>query len=778
MHTSPRNPFQIKAHAQLEWAARNAISALYVTAMIGASAATISAQAVPPDAADQPVSLSPFEVRTSSDTGYGALYSNSASRGNLRYIDVPQTVNLVTSELLEDAAVFDSREFLQFVPNMTPRANTHQPETFFARGFQINNTYVDGYLTAMGTNRDAALYDRVAYVMGPASAAMGRGEAGGLVNYVSKRPTPRPFDRWRVTVGTDNFYRAELDHNRVLGSSGKWAYRIPVYFEEGDDARGSEINQRKKHGIGPSVIWHVGPNTDLALNTAYTKFIGPGSVGSSWWSHPDMWRMEVERGQNVGSNWNPFDFPLIPEDVVHGYPGKGRETDAYEALLLLTHKFNDAISLRKGVRWQQIDSVRRQFATPSGVLDHPSDPNDFLVPITFRHDIHAEELWRTQLDVLFEREVASINHQLIIGYDAYTQDGELLGGNRGGPLLRQSLYNPDYTLPEGFDPETFVTNKNRDRRIREEGIGYFAQYNAMFFDNRLVFTAGWRGDDTKNRNLNRRNNRLDILKDHTSVPRISVRYSPTPRMTVYYLHSVQEDPPRTLAKFANFTVVGNGSLPPDDDPIHDETIVEALGAKLNEVGLKVTFFDEKLTGTVSVFDLFRTNFRINSQEFVSTGPTETDGYTRVRRFLAEGEKVRGFEAQLVGQATERLTLMASMGIMGGKRPDEDGTLFNIESLIDTLKVRGKYNLRGANNNGFDVTWGINYYFKGWTLWQNSLTTFSDDQLTVDVGGSYYWAKGKYSLTLNVKNVGNELIYLSPNSHWSLRRVLLSFAAKF
>src|SRR5215207_3100798 len=63
---------------------------------------------------DEAVKLAPFEVQSTSSVGYGAQYSSSSSRLNLRYIDVPQSIGVVTSEFLNDAFIFDSREFTKF----------------------------------------------------------------------------------------------------------------------------------------------------------------------------------------------------------------------------------------------------------------------------------------------------------------------------------------------------------------------------------------------------------------------------------------------------------------------------------------------------------------------------------------------------------------------------------------------------------------------------------------------------------------------------------------
>src|SRR5688500_20138360 len=52
----------------------------------------------------EPVRLDPLMV-TSSASGYGAQLSSSSSRLNIRYVDVPQTVSVVTTEFLDRKSV-------------------------------------------------------------------------------------------------------------------------------------------------------------------------------------------------------------------------------------------------------------------------------------------------------------------------------------------------------------------------------------------------------------------------------------------------------------------------------------------------------------------------------------------------------------------------------------------------------------------------------------------------------------------------------------------------
>src|SRR5688572_28961080 len=158
------------------WSLSCGLMLVLSTAVPGTTAQTSSSSSASNNVDPDPIlKLDPFEVVTSGNAGYGAQMSSSSSRMNLRYIDVPQTVNVVTEEFLADAFIFDSRDFTKLISGVAPRTNTHQAETYFMRGLQTTTSYVEGFLAVNAVNRDSGLYNRAEYVKGPASAAIGRG---------------------------------------------------------------------------------------------------------------------------------------------------------------------------------------------------------------------------------------------------------------------------------------------------------------------------------------------------------------------------------------------------------------------------------------------------------------------------------------------------------------------------------------------------------------------------------------------------------------------------
>jgi outer membrane receptor for ferric coprogen and ferric-rhodotorulic acid len=724
------------------------------------------------------VVLAPFEVQTAASTGYGAQYSSSSSRLNLRYVDVPQSVSVITSEFLRDAFIYDSRDFVKYVPNIQPRANTHQPETFYIRGLQVTDSYVDGYIAPFAINRDAALYDRIEYVKGPASAAMGRGEAGGLVNFVSKLPLRAARNQLDATIGTDAFYRLELDHGNRLTADGRMSYRIPAYFEDSDSPRGGALMHSRKHGIGPSFAWDITPRTKLVLNGALTRYEGPGPVGEAYWQNYDVFRTMVALNQiNPATNWNPLrGDPFVPKDRVYGWAGKGRVSDATEFSALVTHKFNDALSVRQAFRFTDLDEDFGRFALSPSALRDPADPGDFLLGITFMRQFRHNQSRRAQGDLLYETKLGPTSHQFLAGYDLSSSRSANRSGQRGG--LTQKLYKPSYDLPAGFDAATFVTDFTTDTTSNGEGFGYYAQYSGAFFRDRLHVMYGWRKDETDGNTYNRRNNTITSPGQRvTDVPRYSISYKPVNWLSLYYVHSEQADPTSTVAKYGNFRPSFGAIVPPPSDPRYNEFLTSAVNAKLDEIGVKASLLDERVTASFAVFELVRNGFILNEM-LTETGANGIGTVSFGRNFIVNGEGTRGFEFELFGQPTRQLTLVAGIAAINGDKPFADGRIVPIEALIDSAMLNVKYDFRDAHRNGFEVSAGGKLMLKGWVLSPGTYETFRSDQYILDAGASYSWNQGRYSVRFRANNLTDQFVFISGNSQLPLRRLFLSFSTRF
>lgn len=756
---------------------------------------------------EEVIRLTPFSVTDSSNTGYGAQMSNSSSRMNLRYVDVPQSVSVMTSEFLSDAFIFDSREFVKYVTGLQPRSNYHGTGDFFIRGLLTSVSYIDGFM-AENYNRDAAFYDRIEYVKGPAAAAMGASSAGGSINYISKLPTRVDRFSAKVTVGDHDFYRAEGDYNKAF-AKGALSIRVPFYWEDRDDARGSGgITHRKKWGVGPALLWNINPQLQLIASTKLSSAAVPAVPGETYWSDKDVYKTWRQIGVFPATYpWTPFADrgraadPVVSAKNIYGITGFYNQQDVSESWVNVNYNVSKSLSVRTGLRYSTLDAPRDFIpADAAGSVRNPANPADVLIPFTgFKSTAEASN-WRSQTDVIYSVDFPNSKHSLLAGFDWFTATRKNRSANWTEPTFH-SLYNLNVNLRGGaLDVKGVPLSDARLAKLippddagswastwaapntaniqDTDGRGHYANYTGTFFE-RFIVMAGYRQDYSGIDTLNLKNNvRTPQPTLKTGVPRYSFTYKPTANISVYYLHSEQKDPAQTRNRYAAFTQFGGATYWPDADPRWNELITSAVAANLDEIGVKVNFLNGRATATVAVYDLSRKGFLFSIlRQEVGHNRIGSIHYTEV--FANPGESLHGVEAEMFGQITPRLTIYAGYnGGAGQKFIGANPDRFPMESLIDTVTAHGKYSFRNSERSGFDFTLGGKYFFKGFVLWPGASATYSSNQYLVDAGVSYHWMRGKYTAALKVNNLMDTTVYITPNSLWGHRQLFLSLASEF
>ena len=159
-------------HANLRLAA---LGLLVSTSLFAQTAAT------PP--ADETVTLSPFSVTTRADRGYNVSESMTGSRVKTQIIDLPYTVNVMTSEFLEDFGLFELADNVTHISGFT---GLDVGGNFVLRGFTSSNQLRDGFfrLGRYGSSN----VDRIEIIKGSSAAIYGRSSPGGMMNMISKQP--------------------------------------------------------------------------------------------------------------------------------------------------------------------------------------------------------------------------------------------------------------------------------------------------------------------------------------------------------------------------------------------------------------------------------------------------------------------------------------------------------------------------------------------------------------------------------------------------------------
>ena len=209
-------------------------AALPLSAFLIAGASAQTAAPVPenPNAEDEVVVLSPFEVTAESSTGYVATQTLAGSRINTQLKDVGSAISVVTSEFLKDTGATDSKTLLQYTTS-TEVASIQGNFTKASSGNQMEeanftspntNTRVRGLTSADNTRGffmtdipwDAYNVDRVDMQRGPNSILFGMGSPAGIINTTTKTAQFRNFGELELRYGSNGANRVGFDYNHAL----------------------------------------------------------------------------------------------------------------------------------------------------------------------------------------------------------------------------------------------------------------------------------------------------------------------------------------------------------------------------------------------------------------------------------------------------------------------------------------------------------------------------------------------------------------------------------
>ena len=181
---------------------------------------TISAEASNKDDAlvydmnADPVVLAEMEVYGSQGTatGYQARQSTTATKTETPLLDVPQSISVVTRELIDDQAMRSMGDVVRYMPGVGVAQGEGNRDTPVLRGNSTTASFfVDGVRDDVQYLRDFYNVDRIEAIKGPNAMIFGRGGPGGLINRVTKQAHPTPVRELAFTVGAWEQYRTTLD---------------------------------------------------------------------------------------------------------------------------------------------------------------------------------------------------------------------------------------------------------------------------------------------------------------------------------------------------------------------------------------------------------------------------------------------------------------------------------------------------------------------------------------------------------------------------------------
>ncbi|MCW2037572.1 TonB-dependent siderophore receptor [Xanthomonas campestris] len=322
---------------------RHAVSALPLLGVLACAAAPVTA------AEPQARSLDAVQVR-SDYAPYRALTVTGATKTEAPLRDLPISARVLEHSLLEDAGVTDLAGALDMASGITKANNLGGLwDSYSIRGFtgdpNFSSDYmVNGFNASRGYNglRDGANTQSVEVIKGPASALYGRGEPGGAVNIVTKKPLFDAQHSVDLSAGRFASYRAALDSTGPLSETV--AYRVNLMHKDQHSFRDTVDSDATL--LAPSLLWMPTPDTTVSYELELLRIHTP-----------------FDRGVTAIDG----DANRLPASRFLGEPGDG-DIDLHSTghQVFAVHGLNQTWSLQGGATYR--DSGMRGFSTEPWTL--------------------------------------------------------------------------------------------------------------------------------------------------------------------------------------------------------------------------------------------------------------------------------------------------------------------------------------------------------------------------------------------------------------------------
>ena len=319
--------------------------------------------------------------------------------------DIPQAITTITKSLMHDQQVGSLREALRNVSGLTFNAaeGGRAGDNMMLRGFYtFGDIYLDNMRDTAQYNRETFNLEQVDVLRGSAAMLFGRGQAGGVINQVSKMAELDDKNTVTGSLGTYDYHQFTGDFNKKITESA--AIRVNVMDRHEETYRKNPTTgdrpETDRAGIALSFGAGIGTENELFLNHIYTQTRDVPDFGI---------RFENTRPVNNFSNGRT-------DKTFWGSDANFDDSDTRVTTGIFTHKFNNDTQLRTQLR--QADYKRGYWAkTPATTL--PTENNSIGGNVTRK--MHYETL-NLQSDFSTKLELAGMKHEVLTGVEYLKED--------------------------------------------------------------------------------------------------------------------------------------------------------------------------------------------------------------------------------------------------------------------------------------------------------------------------------------------------------------------
>lgn len=570
---------------------------------------------VPTPPAEPVVTTLPsIQITASNTSRYAAVSTSTATKTNTLLRDVPQSISVITNELIKDQSIRSIGDAIRYVPGVGVSQGEGNRDALVFRGNRsTGDFFMDGIRDDAEFYRDLYNIDRIEVLKGANGMIFGRGGSGGVINRVSKQASWNPIREFTFQGGSFNQKRMTADVGHVINDMA--AVRLNALYEDSGSFRDG-VNMERL-GISPTVTIKPTHRTKVIVNMERFHDNRTADRGiPSFMGQP----VDVQRSQFFGD------------------PKRSNANiDVLSFNSMIEHKFDSGVTLQNRTNYATYDKLYQNIFANSQVFAFRGV--DSLNLSAYNNATTRENVFN-QTNLLYSLNTGPISHMLMAGIEIGRQETHnrrqsgFFNNDLSIGSLRVPLNNPITNVPI-----TFLT-KDQDAFNRSvvNVTSLYVQDQIELLP-QLQLIAGVRYDLFEV-NFQQKNGDRTHLKtsDDLISPRLGLIYKPIEPVSIYASYS-RAYVPRAGDQLTSITVT-SATLQPEK-------------FTTLETGIKWDIRpDLALTG--AVFQLDRTNV-------ITVDPNDSS-----RSFLTKGQRTEGVEVSLNGQLTSNWSVMGGYAYQLGE----------------------------------------------------------------------------------------------------------------
>jgi iron complex outermembrane receptor protein len=643
-----------------------------------------------------------------------------ATKTPTKFMDLPQSVQVLSNELMLDQAVRQTTDLYRSISGVTQFSYSG----INARGFRQDQVRYDGVQGDPYSGFSIPQLfniERVEVLKGPTGMLYGAGQPGGLLNYVTKKPKFEQTANFALFTGNDSLFGGNAETTGTLNEDETLAYRVGGFYQSKDGFRNN--TDEKNTLLSAGLTWLANDKTELIFQYDYIdQDLGGHRLRGVPVDDNGNFLTDLSYNANEKS-----DFQRLEADVFQVTANIELADDFTNTTVIraLSNERNQQYHENAGLVGDLNPAIKAASLPLLGALGFPAEDTAMLRQ--FRDQKRKNDELSITTDFVYESTLSGLEHTLLFGFDYSEVETEF--HNKFSDLTRTTdadnfedprqifdpaihvqtidILNPVYGVSDSSTYKIFNRGSTETKSTR---LGVYVQ-DQIRINEQWIAIAGARFDQFEDKDVTN-NKKID---DNKISPRLGAIYQPSENMSIFANRAEGFNPQRLSSQ-------------PDIGEIFDpETSIQ------HEIGIKNIWLDGSITTTFATYHIVKEDVKVANPNFIEG----TDGPAQIQ--IGEVTS-KGIEIDVVGDITEHWTGMINYAyndakITGGN-PDDIRNAIGDEfanAPDHTLGMWTRYELPSLNSSfavGFDfVDDRISLdgqKVKSYTTWDASWQTQIDD----------------------------------------------------